>query len=410
MRIAYFDAGSGVSGDMMLGALVDAGLGADGLRGALSGLDLSGYELEIGEVKRRGLRACRVQVRLAGGDDHEHRHLADILALIERSSLGPTAKSRARDVFCRLGEAEARVHGMDSGEIHLHEVGAVDALVDVVGSVAGLSMLEVDRVVFSPLRLGYGTVHCAHGLLPVPPPAVAELVRGIPVYAGDIEGEMVTPTGAALAVTLADSFGPLPPMSVGSVGLGAGSAERTLPNVLRLFLGEEDAGHGGTAEMVILETNLDDMNPEFYQHLCGRLQEAGAVDAWLTPIQAKKGRPGTLLSVLAEPSDAAELREVIFAESTTLGLRESRIVRHALDRETLTVMVDGQSIAIKLGRRRGRVVQVAPEYEDCRQGALRLGRPLKMVYQQAVAQAWAHLPADANGEPEGSCHEDRGDR
>jgi len=250
MRIAYFDAGAGVSGDMILGALVDAGLGLEGLKEALRPLGLSGYRISVEETKRAGLRAMRVIVTVDEGEEDEHgtgephgRRLPEILTLIERSALAPPIKERAILVFRRLGEAEARVHGRSITETHLHEVGAVDALVDVVGTVAGLAALGVDRVVFSPLRLGYGTVNTAHGLLPIPPPAVAELVKGVPVYAGDCEGEMVTPTGAALATTLAASFGPMPFMVLKAVGIGAGAAERSIPNVLRLFLGEDGEGN-----------------------------------------------------------------------------------------------------------------------------------------------------------------------
>ena len=405
MRLAYFDANAGVSGDMMLGALVDAGLGLAGLKQALSGLPLTGYELAAEETTRGGFRACRVLVRITEehGEPLAHaRKLADIHALIDRSALPPKVKERASQVFRRLGEAEARAHGQAVGEIHLHEVGAVDAMVDVVGSVAGLAALGVDRVVFSPLRLGYGTIQCAHGLLPVPAPAVVELTKGIPVYAGEIEGEMVTPTGAALAATLAECFGPLPPMIPRAVGLGAGTAERTLPNVLRLFLGEESPTEDDIlTELLVLEANLDDMNPEFYDHLCARLWAARVLDVWLTPIQMKKGRPGIKLSVLIGAAQRDEVRDLIFAESTTLGLRESRIMRHALRRETFPVLVQGETVLVKVGWQKRRAVQAAPEYEDCRKAALKLGQPLKVIYQQAVAKAWDKLTEGEGDEADG---------
>ncbi len=406
MRLAYFDASAGASGDMMLGALVDAGLGLAGLKQALAGLALNGYDLAVEEAKRGGFRACRVLVRVEEDRGARHaRKLADILALIGESALAPAVKETAGRVFRRLAEAEARAHGAEVDEIHLHEVGAVDAMVDVVGSVAGLVALGVDRVVFSPLRLGFGTIRCAHGLLPVPAPAVVELTKGIPVYAGEIEGEMVTPTGAALAATLAEYFGPLPPMTLQAVGLGAGSADRPLPNVLRLFLGEEPPPDGETlTELVVLEANLDDMNPEFFDHLSARLWAAGALDVWLTPIQMKKGRPGTQLSVLAGPMHRDALRGIIFAESTTLGLREYRTMRHALRRETFPVTVQGETILVKVGWQGRRAVQAAPEYEDCRGAAVRLGRPLKWIYQQAMTKAWERLAEGGRDEADGGDH------
>lgn len=403
MRIAYFDASAGVSGDMILGALVDAGLGLEGLERELRRLNLSGYRLSAEETRRAGFRATRITVTVAEEHHHEGegghgRRLPEILELIHRSDLDPSVKERAALVFRRLGEAEARVHGRPISETHLHEAGAVDALVDVVGAVAGLAALGVERVVFSPLRLGYGTVRSAHGLLPIPPPAVAELIKGVPVYAGEYEGEMVTPTGAALATTLAESFGPMPFMIPVAVGVGAGSAERAIPNVLRLFLGDDRTGaEEGCEELVVLETNLDDMNPEFCEYLSARLFAAGALDVWLVPVQMKKGRPGIVLHVLAAPGEAEELRALIFAESTTLGLREHRVARYALARETLTVMVEGEAIRVKVGRRGGRAVQAAPEYEDCRRVAERTGRPLKEIYRLVTTLAWEGL-AVSDGE------------
>lgn len=405
MLIAYFDASAGVSGDMMLGALVDAGLGLTGLQRVLAGLDLGGYRLRAEEVKRTGFRATKVHVDLQeeqvhGHEAHHHgRRLSEIYALIERSRLQPSVKRLARRVFERLGEAEAVAHGTRAEDIHLHEVGAVDALVDIVGSIAGLDALGVEKVYFSPLRLGYGTVQCAHGILPVPPPAVAELVKGIPVYAGDVEGELVTPTGAALAVTLAESFGPMPGMIPEFIGLGAGTAERRLPNILRLFLGRPGVSldDGECSELVVLETNIDDMNPEFYEHLCGVLMAEGARDVWLIPVQMKKGRPGTQLGVLADPAAAEELRAVIFKESTTLGVREQRVVRYALARESMAVQVAGRRVRIKIGRRQGRIVQIAPEYEDCRQVAAETGLAIKEVYQEALAAARAASAGGPNG-------------
>ncbi|MGE5599075.1 MAG: LarC family nickel insertion protein, partial [Bacteroidota bacterium] len=269
-----------------------------------------------------------------------------------------------------------------------------DALVDVVGSVAGLAALGVERVFFSPLRLGYGTIRCAHGILPIPAPAVAELVKGVPVYAGEVEGEMVTPTGAALATTLAQSFGPMPRMRPVALGLGAGSADRVLPNILRLFIGEgdSDAEESRPDELTVLEANLDDMNPEFYEYLCDLLRDHGALDVWLAPIQMKKGRPAVLLSILARPEEAPLLREIVFRESTTLGLRSYQVERYALARESMEIRLGEQvSVRVKIGRSAGRIYQVAPEYEDCREAAGRLSWPLKRVYQEAVSGAWAVL-------------------
>jgi len=391
LTVAYFDANAGVSGDMMLGALVDAGLGADGLKQVLSGLDLRGYEIDVRETLRAGFRACQVLVKLTA-DHHHERHLSDIIAIIDRSSLSQDVKKKAADVFVRLGQAEAGVHGKGIAQMHFHEVGAVDAIVDVVGTVAGLTALGVERVFFSPLRLGYGTVQCAHGLLPIPAPATAELLIGIPVYAGDIEGEMVTPTGAALAVTLSAGFGPMPAMTTRRLGLGAGSIDRGLPNILRCFLGEAAVDtEETTRELFILEANVDDMNPELFGHICALLREAGALDVWLTPIQMKKERPGTMLSVLAEPGLVPALRGIIFTESTTLGVRESRVWRTELQREIILIRVLNHTVRVKIGRRAGRIIQVAPEFDDCRELAVKEKHPLKLIYQKAVTAAWDHV-------------------
>lgn len=395
MRVAYLDASAGISGDMLLGALVDAGLGLAGLEHELDGLGISGYTLAVEETRRAGLRACRVHVRLTAAHEHARR-LADILDVIQGSKLAKAVKAAACRVFNRLVEAEARAHGVAVEETHLHEAGAIDAIVDVVGGVAGLAALGVEKLVCSPLRLGFGTVRCAHGLLPVPAPAVAELVKGLPVYAGEVEGEMVTPTGAALAATLAESFGPMPAMVPEAVGHGAGAAERPLPNILRLFLGREAAaGEAGQAELTVIEANIDDMNPEFYEYLCSRLHGAGALDTWLIPLQMKKGRPGTMLGLLAENEAAPALREIIFRESTTLGLRERRTMRYALARETVQVSLDGRPVAVKVGRDGGRILQLAPEYEDCARLAAELRMPLKDVYRRVLAAAGQQLAGEA---------------
>lgn len=389
MRTAYLDCFSGVSGDMLLGALLDVGLPEAHLRAVVSALQLDGVTLEISRPVVQGFAATRAQVHVPYHDHdhhHAHRHLAEITALLERADLEPAVRARALAVFTRLAEAEASVHGTTPDRIHFHEVGADDALVDIVGTVAGLAWLRVDRLVCSPLPLTSGWVACAHGEVPLPAPAVCRLLAGVPVYGEDLRQELVTPTGAALVRELAAGFGPLPPLRLESTGYGAGTRERSdgRPNLLRLLLGESlEAAEAQRVE--VLETHLDDWNPEFWPYLSGRLMAAGALDVCLVPMHMKKGRPGFLLRVLAAPAAAQHLIEMVFSETTAIGLRRRSEERVTLPRATVTVATPWGELAAKRVLTPSGAV-LAPEYEACRALAERHGVPLQAVYD-AVRRA-----------------------
>jgi len=384
MRLAYFDCFSGISGNMVLGALLDAGLELDALKEALAGLRISGYEIKARKVKRRGIVGTLVDVRASKGE--MERTLSDILEIIGESDLPEDVKERAGAVFTRLAEAEARVHGVSVEEVHFHEVGGLDAIVDVVGSVVGLRLLGVEEVYSSPLHLGRGFVECAHGLLPVPAPATLELVKGVPVYGWDIEVELVTPTGAAIITALAKSFGPLPSVRVERIGYGAGHRELPIPNLLRLVIASAP-GEFEEDTVVLLETNIDDMNPEFYEHVMDRLFQRGALDVFLTPIQMKRTRPAVMLSVIVGKKEVDEALRVIFEETTTLGVRMQEVRRRKLARESIVVETRYGPIAVKVASLGSAVKNISPEYEECRRIAEQQGIPLKVVYEEAKRAA-----------------------
>lgn len=384
MRIAYFDCFAGASGDMILGALLDAGVQPEVWQGELTKLNLSGYELKIERVQKQSLTATAVRVRVSEGG--QERGLTEIEALIRASPLPTEVKETSVEVFRRLAEAEARVHGITPERVHFHEVGGVDAIVDIVGAVVGLRLLGVEAVYASALPLGHGFVDCAHGRLPLPAPATLELLRGVPVRSQDVEGELVTPTGAAILTTLAKGFGPFPPMTVERIGYGAGQRDFPFPNLLRLLVGSTSAGLDARLEtLTLLEANIDDLNPEFYGHLMERLFTAGALDVYLTPVQMKKNRPGVLLSVACPPAKAEALAALVFAETTTIGLRRQEVQRWALARERVEVETPYGSVGVKVARLGGKVMTASPEYEDCRRLALERGVPLKEVYAAAEA-------------------------
>lgn len=400
MRIAYLDCFSGLSGDMFLGALIDVGLQPSDLEAALAKLPVRGYSLGYERVRRGPLAATRVKVEVTG--QQPARRAQDIFALLEESHLPPAVVAKAKAVFARLIAAEAKVHGVAPEEAHLHEVGAVDALVDVVGTVAGLELLGIEDLWVSPLPCPRGWVAAAHGRLPLPAPAVMELLTGAPVYGVDEEAELVTPTGAALAVALARGFGPLPPMRLLRVGYGAGERELSHPNALRLLIGEaRSAGQVQTdvqeflqSDLVALvEATIDDMNAEFYPYLAERLRELGALDVYFTPVQMKKGRPGVLVTALVPPEAANSAAGLFFAESTTLGVRWRLEHRLIAPRDWLQVEVGGREVRVKYSAAQAApggertILQVAPEYEDCRRVARELGLPLKEVYLLAQQEA-----------------------
>jgi uncharacterized protein (TIGR00299 family) protein len=384
-RVVYFDCASGASGDMLLGAVVDLGLPLGQLREELGRLRLGGFRLETRRVTRVGIAATKLDV-LVDDPGPGHRHLRDILGLIEASGLDAEVKERSRALFRRLAEAEAAVHGTSPDDVHFHEVGAVDSIVDVVGGVIALRSLKASRFVASPLNVGSGSVTMAHGTFAVPPPATARLVAGVPVY-GAGEGELLTPTGALLVTAHATEYGPLPPMRIEATGHGAGSREtRGRPNVLRVIVGEE-AGVAAGDRVLVLETEVDDAAPQLLGPLLDRLVSAGALDAFFTPVQMKKGRPGILVTVLADPQHREAIEELLFRETTTLGVRRQEWERTTLERDTVTVATGYGPIRVKIGRRGGTVYNAWPEFEDCQRAAAEKGVTVKEVLAAALA-AW----------------------
>jgi pyridinium-3,5-bisthiocarboxylic acid mononucleotide nickel chelatase len=381
----WVDASSGASGDMLLGALVGAGVPVEVLQNAVDAISPEPVNLRVEQVTRNGFAATRCHV--VARQSTQHRSWRDIRGLLRSSRLEEDIRSLAFGVFERLARAEATVHGSDPHDVTFHEVGALDAIADVVGASAGFTWLG-GEVVVSPVAVGSGTVEGAHGTMPVPPPAVAELLRGVPSYAGPKGApamELCTPTGAAILTTVATQWGPQPAMTTEHVGVGAGSLDPAgHANVLRLFAGTAlDSGREDTA--VLIETNVDDLDPRVWPSVIAALLEAGASDAWLTPILMKKGRPAHALSVLVPPDRAAAARSTVFRETSAIGVREQRLDKHALEREMSSVDVDGHTIGVKLARHEGAVVNAMPEYDDVARAAAALGRPVADVLADAVA-------------------------
>src|SRR5438874_3495111 len=385
MKLAYFDCFSGISGDMTLGALLDAGVSLDVLRASLRGLNLHGWSISSEKVWKNGMSATFVHV--ATEDQSKHRSLSAILEIFDKSQLSPPVKKNAAAIFTKLGEAEASVHDVGLEKIHFHEVGAVDAIVDIVGACIGFESLGIQKFACSPLNVGGGTAKMAHGVLPVPAPATAKLLVGKPTYSNGIQKELVTPTGAAIVATLCDSFGPQPPMSVSAIGYGAGSADlEGQPNVLRIMVGEsaEKVAPGFDEEIAIIEANLDDMNPQIYGYVLEKALAAGALDVYTAPVQMKKNRPGTLLTLLFKPQDTNSLMSLVFAETTTFGARTYRAQRRTLPRESVSVATNFGDVRIKISRVNGRILHVAPEYDDCRKLAVEKNVPLQRVISEAL--------------------------
>ena len=382
MKIAYFDCFAGISGDMTLGALIGAGADPGKLREALSGLGVGGYRIEVGRRMAGPIEATDVQVLLDHGRHHHHRRLNDILEMIRGAKLSDRVKQTAGSIFRRLAEAEARVHGSTPEEVHFHEVGAVDAIVDIVGAAICLELLGWPKVVASPMPTFHGYAKGAHGVFPLPAPAAAEILRGVPWRKLDIEGELVTPTGAAIIREIAAEFGPLPAMAVERIGYGAGKSDFGIPNALRVMIGEA-AARAESREVVVIETNIDDLSPQFYETAMERLFTAGALDVFLTPIQMKKNRPGTLLSAICDPDLAEAVAAVILAETSTFGVRISRWERICLDRRWEEVGTEFGVIRVKIGERNGGVITASPEYEDCKGAAIAHGVPIRRVHEAA---------------------------
>ena len=390
MRLLYFDCIAGISGDMALGALIDAGADLEPIRKGLEGLPVESFELDVEQVESGGIRATKVNVRTS--TDGLIRTYASVRSLLDMAEMPLDAKAMAQRIFRRLAEAEAMVHRRDLDQVTFHEVGAVDSIVDIVGTSLALASLKVDRVFASAVPTGMGMVKTEHGLLPIPAPAVMELLRGAPIYSRNVSVELVTPTGAAILAALVEGFGEIPLMRIEHVGYGAGSARLDFPNVVRVVVGEADPSANAAAETVqgselVLETNVDDLNPELYAYVLERLFAAGAQDAWLTPIVMKKGRPAVTISVLASPSREEAIRQVLFRETGTLGIRSSAVDKQVLEREWVEVATRNGLVRVKIGRLEGNTVTVAPEFEDCVKVAREAGVPAREVYEEATRLA-----------------------
>jgi hypothetical protein len=384
-RVVYFDCANGASGDMLLGAVVDLGLPLVELRAELAKLALPGYTLAESRVSRSGLAATKIDV-VIDAPDTKHRHLRHIVSILESSTLDAEVKERALALFQRLAEAEASVHGTSPEKVHFHEVGAIDSIVDIVGGVIALRWLGAARFAASPLNVGAGTVTMSHGTFPVPPPATARLVAGAPVY-GAGEGELLTPTGALLVTSYATQYGPLPPIRIEKTGHGAGTRDtQGRPNVLRLIVGDE-AEAGVSERVLVLETEVDDTAPQLLGPLLDALLAQGALDAYFTPVQMKKGRPGVLVTVIAPPARREALEELLFRETTTLGIRRTEWDRTTLERESASVATAYGPVHVKIGRRGGVVYNAWPEFEDCQRLAAERGVAVKEVLAAALA-AW----------------------
>jgi pyridinium-3,5-bisthiocarboxylic acid mononucleotide nickel chelatase len=385
MKTLYFDSFAGASGDMILGALVDAGVDPQILTEQLSLLNVTGFDVRFEKVKRAGLSATHAVVTIQ--PEHTHRHLSDILKIIDNSSLAAKVKDRASKIFTRLAEAEARVHNEPIEKVHFHEVGALDAIVDVVGAAICFDLLGIEQFICSPLHVGSGVVEMEHGRFPVPPPAVADLLRGVPFYSTDIKGELLTPTGAAIITTVSMQYGPVPPIEVERIGYGAGTRDyENFPNVLRVFQGTTEPESVGDEKLLMVETNIDDLSPQIIGHVMDRAFELGALDCYFTAVQMKKNRPGVLLSVLCEKRTKDSIMQLLFKETTTLGVRTFEVNRRALARTIVRVETQYGPIDVKVAHLNGQVVNEMPEFEQCRSAATEAGVPLKIVEDEVRVQ------------------------
>ena len=381
MKIAYFDCFSGVSGDMILGALIDAGLDLRELEAELAKLAIPGYTIKAERTARRGIAGTKFSLDVT--DRSSERKLKDILQIVDQSELDEDVKDLSKQIFEELATVEATIHGESTEDIHLHEVGAFDSIIDVVGAVIGLKKMGVEAAYSSRIHVGTGFLTCRHGVLPVPAPATLEMLRGIPIHSRGIEAELATPTGVCVLRTLCRGFGTMPEMTVDRVGYGAGSRELEIPNLLRVYVGETRARGYDKDEAILIETNIDDMSPELLAYSSEALLKHGALDVFMTPISMKKNRPATMLSVLTTRADMDEVLSVIFAETTTLGVRIQPVEREKLSSEVISVETRFGDIRVKIGRVGDEVKNIAPEYESCKPIAIQQGIPLKHVYDEA---------------------------
>ena len=395
MRIAYFDCFSGISGDMFVGALLDAGLKIEILEKELNKLNLSGYQLEVNKVLKKGISASQFKVKIQ--EKGVERRFKDILNILEESKLDEEIKNEVKKIFFKIAEAESKIHQEDIEKIHFHEIGGLDSIIDISSAVIGIKALEIKEIYSSPLPLGKGFVKCAHGILPLPAPATLELLKNIPTYSGGMESEMVTPTGASIISTLTKDFGERPLMKIEKIGYGAGEREFSIPNLLRVSIGEKilsdrDLMDGYIHdEALLIETNIDDMNPEFYDYIMDKLFSQGALDVFLTPIQMKKNRPAQMFSIIVYEQNLKEILKVLFSESTTLGVRIKEVKRLKLTQQNFIAETKYGKIKVKVGIFKEDIKTIAPEYQDCQKIAQQYQVPLKEVYEEAKKVAYDRM-------------------
>jgi len=382
MKILYFDCFSGVSGNMILGAMVDAGIDIKALKKELKKLDLHGYSLKVSKVKRKGIKGTKVDVIVDKKKHLHHTHYKDIKRLIERSKLPEKIKEDSLSIFKNIAEAEAKIHRTSVDNVHFHEVGAVDSIVDVVGTSICISLLNPDTILSSPINTGKGMVKTEHGLLPVPAPATTEMLKGFPSYSSDIEFELATPTGVGIITAMAKASNTIPVMKTNVIGYGAGSKDFSdSPNLLRIMIGE---GYSPSEQdsITVIESNIDDMNPQFYDHIMNRIFDAGALDVFLTPIIMKKNRPAVKITLLSDNDNVNKLADILLKETTSFGLRMYKTERIKLEKEIKTVKTEYGSTKVKIGKKNGKIINIAPEYEDCKRIANERGISIREVYEK----------------------------
>ncbi|MCY7345904.1 MAG: nickel pincer cofactor biosynthesis protein LarC [Pyrinomonadaceae bacterium] len=398
MKILYFDCFAGASGNMILGALVALGVDEKELVAQIKLLDVAEFEIEFKTIDKSGIAAVHADVRIP--NEKAHRHLQDIEKIINDSRFSGSVKARAIRIFTRLAEAEAKVHGIEIEKVHFHEVGALDAIVDVVGACVAFEMLGIERFVCSKIHVGSGFVKMAHGKFPVPPPAVAELLQNAPIYSTEIEGELITPTGAAIIATVCEEFGRIPEMTIEKTAYGAGTREyQDFPNVLRLLLGEtenqlritnyelrneDQKPKNENQNLILIETNIDDLSPQILGYVMERAFEIGCLDCWFTPIQMKKNRPATMISILCKQDKKEILTELLYTETSTLGVRISEVERNCLPRETVKVETEFGAVDVKTAKFKGKIVNAKPEYEQIRQIALQSKKSLREIEREVL--------------------------
>jgi len=385
MKIAYFDCFSGVSGDMILGALIDAGLDIQELESELGKLKISGYKIKTEKTARKGISGTKFSVDII--EQNVKKRLKDIVEIVDQGDLDDDIKDLSKKTFKELAMVEAKIHGKSIEEIHFHEVGGLDSIIDVIGSLIGMKKLGIEATYSSKIHVGTGFLECRHGVLPVPAPATLALLKGIPIYSEGIEAELATPTGVCILKTLSKSFGIMPQMKVEKVGYGAGSRELEIPNLLRVCVGETNEGEYEKDEVIVAETNIDNMNPELLAYASEILLKQGALDVFMTPIFMKKNRPGTMLSVLTTGDKIDEILLTMFTEITTLGVRIHRLERKKLSREIISMKTRFGEMKVKIGKIGNQIKNIAPEYESCKEIAMKQGIPLKDVYDEAKEAA-----------------------